>query len=84
MHNLTTLAAAGASTTNLQDWIKHNVVPLLILMIAVVLLLLAQKGDNSRAMRVVAGVVIALVVLGVAATGKADSLGAWLSGLVTG
>ncbi len=82
MHTLTTLTA-GASTSSLQDWIKHNVVPLLILMIAVVLLLLAQKGDNSRAMRVVAGVIIALVVLGIAATGKADQLGAWLASLVT-
>lgn len=82
MHHLTPLAA-GASTSSLQDWIKHNVVPLLILMIAVVLLLLAQKGDNSRAMRVIAGVIIALLVLGIAATGKADQLGSWLAGLIT-
>lgn len=84
MHNLTTLAAAGASTTNLQDWVKHNVVPLPILMTAVVLLLVAQKGDSSRAVRVVAGVVIASLVLGIAARAKADGLGTWLCGLVTG
>ena len=43
------------------------------------LFVLAQRGDNAKAMRVVAGVVIALAVLGLATSGRADSLGAWMA-----
>jgi len=51
---------------------------------AVMLFVFAQRGDNSKAMRVVAGVIIALAVLGVATTGRADEVGTWLASLVTG
>ena len=53
-------------TTNLQSWIRGNIIPLLLLLIPVMLFVFAQRGDNAKAMRVVAGVVIALAVLGVA------------------
>ncbi len=48
------------------------------------LFVVAQKGDNAKAMRVVAGVVVALGVLGLATSGRADSVGAWMSSLITG
>lgn len=83
MHTLATLAGA-AGTTGLQGWIKANIIPLLLLLVATMLFVLAQRGDNAKAMRVVAGVVIALAVLGLATSGRADSLGTWLAGLVTG
>lgn len=83
MNTFTTLAAA-AGTGGLQGWIKSNIIPLMLLLIAVMLFVLAQRGDNAKAMRVVAGVVIALAVLGLATSGKADSLGAWMASLVTG
>jgi hypothetical protein len=83
MRTLSTLASA-ADTGGLQGWIKSNIIPLLLLLIAVMLFVLAQRGDNSKAMRVVAGVVIALAVLGLATSGKADSLGVWMASLVTG
>ena len=48
------------------------------------LFVFAQRGDNAKAMRVVAGVVIALGVLGLATSGRAGDVGTWLACLVTG
>lgn len=84
MQTLSTLVAEGATTTGLQAWIKSNIIPLFLLLIAVMLFMLAQRGDNAKAMKVVGGVVIALLVLGLATTGRAEDLGAWMAQLVTG
>jgi len=84
MHTLSTSVVGAASTGGLQAWIKDNVIPLLLLLIAVMLFVLAQRGDNAKAMKVVAGVVVALAVLGIASSGRADDLGTWMAGLVTG
>jgi hypothetical protein len=84
MSALSTSVVAAASTGGLQAWIKDNVIPLLLLLIAVMLFVLAQRGDNAKAMKVVAGVVVALGVLGIASSGRADELGTWMAGLITG
>ena len=84
MNTVHTAVVAAADTGSLQAWIKSNIIPLLLLLIAVMLFVLAQRGDNARAMKVVAGVLIALAVLGVASSGRADDLGAWLASLITG
>ena len=84
MDMLSTAVVSAASTGGLQDWIRANVIPLLILVIAVMLFVIAQRGDNARAMKVVAGVIIALAVLGLANGGNAETMGTWLAGLVTG
>lgn len=84
MHTLNTTVVAAASTGGLQSWIKDNIIPLLLLLIAVMLFVLAQRGDNAKAMKVVAGVIVALGVLGLATSGKADNLGAWMASLITG
>lgn len=84
MNTVHTAVVAAADTGSLQTWIKSNIIPLLLLLIAVMLFVLAQRGDNARAMKVVAGVLIALAVLGVASSGRADDLGAWLASLITG
>lgn len=84
MKNLPYLPAAVGDTSNLQSWIQDNIIPLLLLLIAVMLFVFAQRGDNAKAMRVVGGVVIALAVLGLATSGRADDVGTWLAGLVTG
>lgn len=75
---------AAASTDGLQQWIRSNVIPLMILIIAVMLFVFAQRGDNARSMKVVSGVIIALAVLGLATGGNAENVGGWLSALVTG
>ncbi|WP_241668439.1 hypothetical protein [Pedococcus bigeumensis] len=84
MNTLNTTLVSAANTGGLQSWIKDNVIPLLLLLIAVMLFVLAQRGDNAKAMKVVAGVVVALAVLGIASSGQADNLGAWMAGLITG
>ena len=84
MSALHTSVVAAASTGGLQSWIKDNIIPLLLLLIAVMLFVLAQRGDNAKAMKVVAGVVVALAVLGIASSGQADNLGAWMAHLITG
>lgn len=84
MKHLYSLPAAVGDTSNLQTWIQENIIPLLLLIIATMLFVFAQRGDNAKAMRVVGGVVIALAVLGVATSGRADTVGTWLAGLITG
>ena len=84
VNTLSTAVVTAAGTGGLQSWIKDNIIPLLLLIIAVMLFVLAQRGDNAKAMKVVAGVVIALAVLGIASGGQADNLGAWMAGLITG
>jgi hypothetical protein len=84
MNTLNHAFVAAANTGGLQSWIKANIIPLLLLVIAVMLFVLAQRGDNAKAMKVVAGVIIALAVLGLASSGNADTLGAWMASLVTG
>lgn len=80
-----TLAVLQDVTTGtLQTWIRGNVIPLLLLVIAAVLLMVAQRGDNARAIRIVAGVIVALGVLGLSAGGNAEAVGTWLWRLVTG
>ena len=84
MHFLNTVLVAAATTGGLQVWIRSNVIPLLLLVIAVMLFVVAQRGDNAKAMKVVAGVIIALGVLGLATSGQAEGVGAWMASLVTG
>jgi hypothetical protein len=71
-------------TGGLQSWIQNNIVPLLLFVTAVVLFLVANRGDNAKAMRIVGGVVIALAVLGLAVGNNATVVGSSLWGLVTG
>ena len=84
LQKLATVLPAEVTTGGLQAWIRSNLIPLLLLVIAVMLFVVAQRGDNAKAMRVVAGVVVALAVLGLATSGRADSVGAWMAGLLTG
>jgi hypothetical protein len=70
-------------TGGLQSWIQNNIIPLLLFVTAVVLFLVANRGDNAKAMRIVGGVVIALAVLGLAVGGNATAVGSHLWSLVT-
>ena len=82
-----TLIAQGAelNTNNLRTWMLDNVVPLLLLGVAVLLLWLGGgKGDNAGVMRRVGGVIIALGVIGLAVSGTGVNLGTWIAGLFSG
>jgi hypothetical protein len=82
-----TLVAQGAelNTNNLRTWMLDNIIPLLLLSVAVLLLWLGGgKGDNAGVMRRLAGVIVALGVIGLAVSGSGVNLGTWIAGLFNG
>lgn len=85
MTALIVVAQAELSTNNLRTWMLDNIVPLLLLAVAVLLLWLGGgKGDNAGVMRRVGGVIIALGIVGLAVSGAGVNLGTWIAGLFTG
>jgi len=81
----TLYAQSGAvSTTGLQRWIQDNVVPLILLAIAVILLWIGGRGDNAGVARRSIGLIIGLVALGIAVSGQGPTVGRFLAGLITG
>ncbi|HKR49221.1 MAG TPA: hypothetical protein VJT72_06500 [Pseudonocardiaceae bacterium] len=85
MTTLIVVAQAELSTNNLRTWMLDNIVPLLLLGVAVLLLWLGGgKGDNAGVMRRVGGVIIALGVVGLAVSGAGVNLGTWIAGLFSG
>ncbi|MFD9895839.1 hypothetical protein [Amycolatopsis sp. NPDC058986] len=81
-----TLAANGElGTGNVRNWLLDNIIPLVLLAVALLLLWLGGgKGDNAGVMRRLAGVVIALAIIGLAVSGAGVNVGKWISGLFTG
>lgn len=82
--SVVTLAQQEITTGGLQDWLVDNIIPLLLLAVAVLLLWLGGgKGDNAGVMRRVGGLVVALAVIGLALSGAGVEIGEWLSSLFT-
>jgi hypothetical protein len=78
-------AAGQLGTGNVRSWLIDNVVPLVLLAVALLLLWLGGgKGDNAGVMRRLAGVVIALAIIGLAVSGAGVNVGQWIAGLFTG
>ncbi|GLZ35854.1 hypothetical protein Lesp02_80410 [Lentzea sp. NBRC 105346] len=73
-------------TGNVREWILGNIVPLLLLTVALLLLWLGGgKGDNAGVMRRLGGVIVALAIIGLAVTTDAGAtIGKWLAGLFVG
>ena len=73
-------------TGNVRGWILDNIVPLLLLTVALLLQWLGGgKGDNAGVMRRLGGVIVALAIIGLAVTTDAGSnIGKWLAGLFVG
>ncbi|MGQ0717955.1 MAG: hypothetical protein ACT4NP_11725 [Pseudonocardiales bacterium] len=85
MTALIVVAQAELSTNNLRTWMLDNIVPLLLLAVAVLLLWLGGgKGDNAGVMRRVGGVIIALGIVGLAVSGAGVNLGTWIASLFSG
>ncbi|MHA6785854.1 hypothetical protein ACVGOW_33390 [Pseudonocardia saturnea] len=79
------LAQGGSvGTGGLQTWIQENVVPLVLLGIAVILLWIGGRGDNAGVARRSVGLIIGLVALGIAVSGNGPEIGSFLAGLLTG
>lgn len=73
----------GLGTGGVQAWILNSIVPLGLLAVAVLLLWLGGgKGDNAGVMRRLAGIVVALAIIGLAVTTNAGKdIGEWIAGL---
>ncbi|WP_037368782.1 hypothetical protein [Amycolatopsis orientalis] len=85
MTALETFVAEGISTGNVRTWMLDNIIPLVLLAVALLLLWLGGgKGDNAGVMRRLAGVVIALAIIGLAVSGAGVNVGQWIAGLFTG
>ena len=79
------LAQSQLDTGGIRDWILDNVVPLLLLAVALLMLWLGGgKGDNAGVMRRVGGVFVALAIIGLAVSGAGVDLGTWIAGLFSG
>lgn len=57
---------AAVDSSALEGFVKNNVIKLLLFGVVAAMLLKAFKGENKTIMRIVVGVMLALVVLGVA------------------
>ncbi|TVT35081.1 hypothetical protein FNH05_26310 [Amycolatopsis rhizosphaerae] len=85
MMTLVQLAQGEIKTRGVQQWMLDNIIPLVLLAVALLLLWLGGgKGDNAGVMRRLAGVVIALAVIGLAVSGLGVNVGEWIAGLFTG
>lgn len=79
---LDVLAQQEVGTGGIQRWILDNLLPLLLLTVAVLLLWLGGgKGDNAGVMRRVGGVIVALAVIGLAVNGTGVDIGTFIAGL---
>jgi hypothetical protein len=78
------LQAQALSTNGLQGWIQANVIPLILLGIAIILLWIGGKGDNAGVARRSVGLIVGLVALGIAVSGNGPEIGSFLAGLLVG
>ncbi|MBE9374655.1 hypothetical protein IQ251_09370 [Saccharopolyspora sp. HNM0983] len=79
---LDVLAQQEVGTSGIQRWILDNLLPLLLLTVAVLLLWLGGgKGDNAGVMRRVGGVIVALAIIGLAVNGAGVDIGTFIAGL---
>lgn len=73
---------AQLGTDGIRGWILDNVLPLLLLTVAILLLWLGGgKGDNAGVMRRVGGVLVALAIVGIAVTNAGIDIGTFIAQL---
>ncbi len=75
---------AQFGTGGIQSWIQNNVVPLILLAIAVILLWIGGRGDNAGVARRSVGLLVGLVALGIAVSNTGPDIGRFLANLITG
>ncbi|GAY11061.1 hypothetical protein PSU4_22630 [Pseudonocardia sulfidoxydans NBRC 16205] len=78
-----TFWVAQVSTGGLQGWIQNNIVPLILLGIAIILLWIGGRGDNAGVARRSIGLIVGLVALGIAVSGTGPAVGSFLASLIT-
>ena len=73
------IVAQELNTRGLQGWIQDNVVQLVLLGIAIILLWIGGRGDNAGVARRSLGLLIGLIALGIAVSGKAADVGTFFA-----
>ncbi|SFS92416.1 hypothetical protein [Saccharopolyspora flava] len=69
-------------TEGIRGWILNNLLPLLLLTVAILLLWLGGgKGDNAGVMRRLGGVLVALAIVGIAVTNAGIDIGTFIAQL---
>jgi hypothetical protein len=76
--------AQGVNTGGVQTWIQQNIVPLILLAIAIILLWIGGRGDNAGVARRSIGLIIGLIALGIAVSGSGPRVGEFLANLIVG
>ncbi|GAB2460635.1 hypothetical protein [Xylanimonas ulmi] len=72
------------ATTGIAGWIETNLVPLILIVIAIGVLWAGNAGNVSKAVTKMGVALVGLLFLGMVLSGKADEISAWLFGLVGG
>ncbi len=84
LNMIANLFAQGVSTGGVQTWIQQNIVPLILLAIAIILLWIGGRGDNAGVARRAIGLIIGLIALGIAVSGSGPRVGEFLANLIVG
>lgn len=74
-------AAASYGTGGLAQWIKDNLITIIVLILGVTVLWAARSGNIAKAVTIVAGLIIGLGVLGLATGNNATDLGTFITDL---
>lgn len=77
----TLLPAVDYGTKGLSAWIQDNVITVIILVLAAAVLWAAKGGNISKGLTIAAGLLVGLVVLGVATGNNAEDIGTFVIGL---
>ena len=73
------MLAQDLNTRGLQGWIQDNVIPLVLLGIAIILLWIGGRGDNAGVARRSVGLIVGLIALGIAVSGNGPQIGTFLA-----
>lgn len=72
----------GLGTEGIRGWILNNLLPLLLLVVALLLLWLGGgKGDNANVMKRLGGILVCLAIVGIAVTNAGVDIGTFIAGL---
>jgi hypothetical protein len=77
------LAETTYGTAGVTDWVKENVVSVVLLILAVLVLWAARGGNVGKGITIMAGMLMGLLALGLATGNNGADLGAFLVGLLT-
>jgi uncharacterized membrane protein len=64
--------------TNLQGWITGPVLTIIVVIVGIIVLARAHKGDHRSALTTTGVVLIGLMVVAIGVTGQSAAVGSWM------